>query len=110
MREVEINQIDRRFEPLRLRDKGAEKVLLSSILEQGIRDPLQCVVKPEEGLILLDGFKRLRCAEKLKMAIVPVVSAGNNEIDAILGLLRLSVSKGLSILEQSIKKVLNDRN
>ena len=101
MKEVEINQIDTRFEELRLKDKEAEKILLSSILEQGIRDPLQCVVKPEEKLILLDGFKRLRCAVKLKMAIVPVASAGNNETDAILGLLRSSAAKGLSILEQS---------
>ncbi|MCK4423480.1 MAG: chromosome partitioning protein ParB [Candidatus Omnitrophica bacterium] len=101
MKEVEINQIDTRFEELRLKDREAEKVLLSSILEQGIRDPLQCVVKPEERLILLDGFKRLRCAVKLKIAIVPVVSAGNNETDAILGLLRSSTAKGLSILEQS---------
>ncbi|MCK4422878.1 MAG: chromosome partitioning protein ParB [Candidatus Omnitrophica bacterium] len=101
MKEVEIGQIDTRFEELRLKDKEVEKVLLSSILEQGIRDPLQCVVKPEKKLILLDGFKRLRCAVKLKIAIVPVVSAGNNETDAILGLLRSSTAKGLSILEQS---------
>lgn len=100
MKEVEISQIDRRFEPLRLKDKEAERAILSSILEKGIRDPLRCVTKPEE-LILLDGFKRLRCALKLKIGVVPVVSVGSNETEAILQLLRLSNAKSLNILEQA---------
>lgn len=100
MQEVEISQIDRRFESLRLKSRESEQSLLSSILEQGIREPLQCVFKPE-GLILLDGFKRLRCALKLKIGFVPVVSAGSNEAEAILALLRLSNTKSLDILEQA---------
>ena len=102
MKEVEINQIDTRFEGYRLRDKNQEKVILSSILEQGIREPLQCVMKPEEQLILLDGFKRLRSASKLGIKVVPVVSLGNDEAGAILQLIRLSNVQGLSILEQAV--------
>ena len=102
MKEVEINQIDTRFERFRLRDKNQEKVILSSILEQGIREPLQCVMKPEEQLILLDGFKRLRSAVKLKIKVVPVVSLGSDEAGAILQLIRLSNVQGLSILEQAV--------
>ena len=37
MNETEISQIDTRFETFRLRDKNREKILLASILEQGIR-------------------------------------------------------------------------
>jgi len=102
MKEVEITQIDTRFEGYRLKDKNQEKVILSSILEQGIREPLQCVVKPEEQLILLDGFKRLRSASKLGIKVVPVVSLGSDEAGAILQLIRLSNVQGLSILEQAV--------
>ena len=102
MKEVEINQIDTRFEGYRLRDKNQEKVILNSILEQGIREPLQCVVKPEKQLILLDGFKRLRSAVKLEIKVVPVVSLGNDEAGAILQLIRLSNVQGLSIPEQAV--------
>lgn len=102
MKEVEISQIDTRFEGYRLKDKNQEKVILSSILEQGIREPLQCVVKPGDQLILLDGFKRLRSAVKLKIKVVPVVSLGSDEAGAILQLIRLSNVQGLSILEQAV--------
>ncbi len=101
MKEVEISQIDTRFEGCRLRDKNQEKVILSSILEQGIREPLQCVVKPGAQLILLDGFKRLRCAVKLRIKVVPVVSLGSDEAGGILQLIRLGNAPGLSILEQA---------
>ena len=102
MKEIEISQIDTRFEGFRLKDKSQEKFLLGSILEQGIREPLQCVVKPGEQLILLDGFKRLRSAVKLGIKVVPVVSLGSDEAGAILQLIRLSNVQGLSILEQAI--------
>lgn len=102
MKEVEISQIDTRFEGFRLKDKNQEKVILSSILEQGIRDPLRCVVKPETQIILLDGFKRLRCSKKLGIKMVPIVSLGTDEASAILQLIRLSNMRGMNILEQAV--------
>jgi hypothetical protein len=101
MKEIEINQIDTRFEGFRLKDKNQEKAILNSVLEQGIREPLQCVVKPEGRLILLDGFKRLRALVKLGIKVVPVVSLGSDEAGAILQLIRLSNTRGLTILEQA---------
>ena len=102
MKEVEISQIDTRFEEFRLKDTGQEKVLLSSILEQGIRDPLRCVVKPENQVILLDGFKRLRCSKKLGIKMVPIVSLGTDEATGILQLIRLSNMRGMNIMEQAV--------
>jgi len=101
MEEIEISHIDTGFERVRIKDKDTEKALLASILESGIRDPLKCAVPPQERLILLDGFKRLRCAVKLGIKAVPVVSLGNNEAAAILQLLRISTTKTLSTLEQA---------
>jgi len=102
MNETEISQIDTRFETFRLRDKNREKILLASILEQGIREPLLCVIKPGESWILLDGFKRLRGARKLGIKTVPVISLGNDEAAAILRLIRASNAGSLNILEQSM--------
>ncbi len=99
-REVEITRLDCRHEGRRLKSPVAEKMLLNSILEQGIRDPLQ-VVESDEHLILLDGFKRYRCARKLNLKLVPCQSLGDDEAMAMIELLRVSNAKSLSILEQA---------
>ena len=99
--QIEIESLDLRFEHHRLKSPGAEKVLLASILESGIRDPLQGVNK-EGSRILLNGFKRYRCAKKLNIGIVPYMSLGNDEAYGIIELLRISNTKSFSILEQAI--------
>jgi ParB/RepB/Spo0J family partition protein len=101
MDEVETSHIDTGFERLRIKDRAAEKALLDSILESGIQEPLKCVNPPQGRLILLDGFKRLRCALKLGIKTVPVESLGSHEATAIIQLLRISNTKALSTLEQA---------
>lgn len=97
---IEISALDLRYETCRLKSPGAEKVLLGSILENGIRDPLQGVdIKGRH--ILLDGFKRYRCAVKLGIGIVPYTSLGDDEACGLITLLRTSNAKSLSILEQA---------
>jgi len=83
-----------------MQSPGAEKALLDSILENGIRDPLQGVNADEER-ILLDGFKRYRCAQHLGIGIVPYCSLAEDEALGIIELLRIANSKSLSILEQA---------
>jgi len=51
--------------------------------------------------ILLDGFKRLRCAAKLNIGIVPYLSLADNEPCGMIELIRISNAKSLSILEQA---------
>ena len=101
MIETEIHTISRKYESFRLRDKNRERYLLQSILEHGIREPLQCVQEGEHRYVLLDGFKRLRCSCKLKLHVVPVVSLGSDEVSSILQFIRLSVERSLSTLEQA---------
>ncbi len=101
MREAEIHSISRKYESFRLRDKTREKYLLQSILEHGIREPLQCVEEGEQKYVLLDGFKRLRCSYRLKLHMIPVVSLGSDEVSSILQFLRISVERSLSTLEQA---------
>ena len=68
--QVEISNLDLRYESYRMKSPGAGKALLGSISENGIRDPLQGV-DTNEVRILLDGFKRYICAKRLGIGIVP---------------------------------------
>ncbi len=101
IQQVEISSFDLRYESHRMRNHSVEKNLSASILEHGIRDPLHGV-EPQEGCrILLDGFKRLRCARRLGMGLVPYNSIGNDEILGIIDIIRVSNQRTLSILEQA---------
>ena len=98
--QIEISSLDLRYESYRMKFPGAEKVMLGSISENGIRDPLQGV-DTNKARILLDGFKRYRCAKRLGIGIVPYYSLGSDEALGIIELLRISNSRSLSILEQA---------
>ncbi len=100
VKDVEISSLDLRYESCRMKHDGAEKVLLRSILECGIREPLEGV-DTKDGRILLNGFKRCRCAKKLNITIVPYTSLGSDEAMGIIQLLRVSNAKSLTILEQA---------
>jgi hypothetical protein len=98
--QVELSSLDLRFESYRLKNKAAERMLLASILENGIRDPLQGV-NEKDARILLNGFKRYRCAKKLGLGMVPYCSLAEDPGVGIIELLRMSNAKSLSILEQA---------
>jgi hypothetical protein len=97
MVEIELNQISRKYESYRIKNDFTERLLLSSIAEKGIVEPLTCV----DEYVLLDGYKRLRCMDKLNINIVPVNSLGLDEQDGIIQLIRASKNKSLQTLEQS---------
>lgn len=98
--QVELSNLDLRYQSYRLRNALAEKRLLHSLLETGIRDPLQGV-DSQGSRILLNGFKRYRCARKLGLDIVPYCSLSDDEAHGILELLRIANARSLSILEQA---------
>ncbi len=99
--QIEISSLDLRYEGYRLKSRQAEKALLASIIEHGIYDPLQGVDLGDGIKILLNGFKRYRCAKKLNIGIVPYRSFGSDEPLGIIKLMRISISKQLNILEQA---------
>lgn len=97
---VERNSLDLRYEACRLRNDAAEARLLASIAERGIEEPLAGVDTPQ-GRLLLDGFRRNRCAAKLGIEWVPYVSLGEEETQGIASLLSARRQRTLSILEQA---------
>ena len=96
---VERTNLDLRYQTYRLRNDAAEARLLASIAERDIEQPLAGVDTPQ-GRLLLDGFKRYRCAAKLGIECVPYVSLGEEEAAGIASLMRAK-QKTLSILEQA---------
>jgi hypothetical protein len=99
--QVEISSLDLRYESCRMKSASAESQLLASIVAHGIRDALRGVETADGSRILLDGFKRYRCAKKLNMGMVAYDPLGSDEALAIIKLLRISNAKTLSILEQA---------
>lgn len=100
MEEIELSSLDVRYEDHRLKWPQSEKALLTSILTSGIRDPLLGVNTGNQR-ILLDGFKRYRCAEKLNIQIVPFISLCDDEALGIIELIRISNARNLNIVEQA---------
>jgi predicted transcriptional regulator len=100
LHEVEVSTLDLRYESYRMRSSAQERRMLSSIAERGIEEPLEGVTKGQCN-ILLNGFKRYRCARKLHIGVVPYTTIGEEEALGIVGLLRISNNKSLSILEQA---------
>ncbi len=98
---IEITSLDLRYEKFRLKSKTREKTLLASILDRGIHDSLKGVELKGGERVLLDGFKRYRCAKKLRIGIVPYHSFGSDEPIGIIKLIRTSNAKPLTILEQA---------
>ncbi len=98
--QVEISSFDLRYEGYRMKSSSIERELESSISEKGICEPLEGVDK-DGTRILLNGFKRYRCAKKLSIGIVPYTSLGQDAACGIIQLLRISNNKSLTILEQA---------
>jgi hypothetical protein len=97
---VEVSNLDRRYEGYRLRDDTQEARVLVSLAERGIEHPLEGV-DTSAGRLLLNGFKRLRSAQKLGLDSVPYVSLGEEEAMGILNLMRASTDKALNVLEEA---------
>ena len=97
---VERSGLDLRYRGYRLRNDACEARLLVSISKRGIERPLRGI-DAGQGRLLLDGFKRERCAAKLHIECVPYVSLGEEEAEGILNLMRLTEQKTLTILEQA---------
>ena len=98
---IEIMNLDLRYEQFRLKSKKIEQELLASIIEIDIQEPLKGINLEKGTRILLDGFKRYRCAKKLNIGTVPYTSFGSDEPLGILKLIRASTQRPLTILEQA---------
>jgi predicted transcriptional regulator len=98
--DIELSALDLRYESYRMKNPGQEARLLASIARRGIEEPLEGVDRANQS-ILLNGFKRYRCASKLGIRMAPYASLGEDEATGIINLLRISNDRSLTILEQA---------
>jgi ParB/RepB/Spo0J family partition protein len=78
--ELELHQLDRRYEGLRRREPRREARLLASLSEHGQQIPI--IVVGEH--VVVDGFKRLRALSKLAQDTAIVVAWSIDEREALL--------------------------
>ncbi|MGD0638942.1 MAG: ParB N-terminal domain-containing protein [Nitrososphaerales archaeon] len=100
--DLEFHQIDRRYEILRRRDPRRENALRASLAAIGQQNPVVVIQpSPEAKPILVDGFKRVRALERLRVDTVRAVPWDMEEREALLlGRLMRTASKE-SLLEQA---------
>lgn len=103
METIELNSIDLRLERIRIRDTAAERLLLDSITREGILDPLYVAGSTgSPQYVLLDGFKRYRCALKLGMGMVPAECMADDVATGIVTFIRRNeYGGGITVLEQA---------
>ncbi|NJL27477.1 MAG: ParB N-terminal domain-containing protein, partial [Thermoanaerobaculia bacterium] len=82
--ELELTQLDRRYERLRLRQPTQEGRLLASLSQQGQQVPIVVVALavPLRWLVI-DGFKRLRALERLGAETVLATAWELSEAEAL---------------------------
>jgi hypothetical protein len=100
MREIELSSLDLRYEGYRMKNPADEKCLLASIADRGIVEPLEGV-ELDGRSVLLNGFKRVRCARRLGLGVAPYLSLGEEAALGIVALLRASNDRSLTLLEQA---------
>src|SRR5258708_34691757 len=81
--EVELGQLDRRYESLRTRNRARERRLLASLSEIGQQTPI-ILVRDEQRLVLVDGYKRVRALARLGHDTASAVGWTLGEADALL--------------------------
>jgi ParB/RepB/Spo0J family partition protein len=103
METIELSSIDLRLERTRLRNNSVEQALLDSVAREGILDPLYIAGRDDtQRYLLLDGFKRYRCARKLGMGMVPAECVADDVATGIVTFIRRNeYGCGITVLEQA---------
>jgi len=109
--ELELGQLELRYEKLRRRNVGKERQLAASLAQSGQLLPV-VVVRGEAGhrYILLDGYKRVRALRSLRQDIVQATAWELAELDALLLERLMRAGEADSALEQGwLLEELNER-
>jgi ParB family transcriptional regulator, chromosome partitioning protein len=99
--QLEIHQLDRRYERLRTRSPRRERRLLASLSESGQQVPIVVVRSSEpDRYVVVDGFKRVRALVRLGEDLVDATCWQLSETEALIVERLLSGSGKPSALEQ----------
>ena len=98
---LELHQLDLRYEKLRTRKPEAERKLVASLAEIGQQVPV-VVVRGEgpERFVLVDGYKRVRALRRLRQDLVGATCWDLSEAEALVLDRLMRTGEGATALEQ----------
>lgn len=101
MVELEISQLERKYEELRIRDRQRLSQLVSRLAERGQEHPVMVVPGAEEGrYVLIDGYLRIAALKRLGRDLCAAVVVELSEVEALLWSQKLDSRRRLSVLEE----------
>src|SRR5258706_10453832 len=98
--DLELPQLDLRYEGLRTRSPRRERRLLASLADLGQQTPIVVVQGEATQLIVVDGYKRIRALRRLGSDLVSAIRWELAEPDALLFERLLRTGDGDSPIEQ----------
>jgi hypothetical protein len=97
--ELELHQLDWRYEALRTRSARRERRLLAALSEVGQQTPI-VVVRDGERWVVVDGYKRVRALPRLGQDVVRAAEWMLSELEALVLERVMRASDGDSAIEQ----------
>jgi ParB family transcriptional regulator, chromosome partitioning protein len=98
--ELELHQLDLRYQGLRRRSARKERSVLASLSEIGQQAPVVVLAVEGDRPVLLDGYKRVRALERLRKDVVQAVAWALPEPEALILERLMRNAEGDSVLEQ----------
>jgi len=101
--DLEISELDLRYETLRVRCPEKDRRLLASLSEAGQLVPIVVVAADDgaERRVVVDGYRRIRALLRLRRDVVDALEWQTSEIEALLLRRSLSNGSGETSLEQA---------
>src|ERR1017187_1070728 len=100
--QLELHQLDRRWEHLRVREPHRQRRLLASLADSGQQTPIVVVVSQDnrDRYLVIDGYKRIAALQQLGRDTVEAVEWPMGEAEALLLERSLRFSEHETALEQ----------
>jgi len=98
--EIELSELDTRYESLKTRNLQQEDRLFTALLGGGEVAPL-LVMSVGESTILLDGFKRWRCLQKMGHNMAPCIFIADDERSGLIELFRRARGHKMNLYEEA---------
>lgn len=100
--DLEFQQLELRYERLRLLRPARERQLLSSLAAAGQQVPIVVVAAVEPSrFVVVDGYKRIRCLQKLVRDVVLATQLDLGEMEALVMSHPMSAADSETALEQA---------
>jgi ParB family chromosome partitioning protein len=98
--EIEIRELERKYEALRIADPARVSRLTASIHQYGQQTPVLAVANPAGGYVLIDGYARVTALSALARDVVEALVLPLSEAEALVQSHRFEASRRRCALEE----------